>query len=148
MLRHTLPRFLLLAFPLLLLAMAAFAFVVDVLGLTPEAAQLASSGLLRRPALPGAWVLGAWALESLGLIALFLLAEGRTGALWLDGLAAAWVAWLFRGPVMVLAVVRAARVPKEPWWSLSLSALVLYSLCGLLLAGVARATLARTESAA
>ncbi len=122
----TLARFLALAVPLLVLAMALFAFAVDSFG--PAAAQPVAGRL----------VLATWLIESLGLTGLFLLLEGRTGSPWLDGVATGWIAWLFRGPVLVLTVATVAAQGRDPWWPLALRWWFLYSLCGLLLAGLAR----------
>lgn len=135
---RTLLRFLLFVFPLLLLLMGLFEFAVDMLGLAPARGELVLRGVLRRAPLPGRYVLGGWVLESLGLTALFLLVQGRSGAWWLDGLVTGWIAWIFRGPVLVLTLVTLSRLPREPWWSLSLDWLALYTLCGLLIALVAR----------
>lgn len=121
----TLTRFLALAVPLLVLTMALFTFTAEWLGLAT-----ASS-------LPGRLLLGSWLLESVGLAVLFLLLQGRGGSRWLDGLLTAWIAWLFRGPLLVLTLVGVARMPKDPWWSMVIGWLVLYSLCGLLLASLA-----------
>lgn len=90
------------------------------------------------PRLDGKFVLGGWALEAVALTALFLLVQGRGGAWWLDGLLTAWMAWIFRGPVLVLAVAEQLGRRGDVWWDLSLRWLVLYSLCGLLLAAMAR----------
>lgn len=134
----TLARFLVFAIPLLLLLMGLFTFVLEHLGLAVDAAPLARLGLDRATPLPGRLVLGGWLLESMGLTALFLLVQGRSGLWLLDGLVAGWIAWIFRGPVLVLTLLDFTRLPKQPWWSLSLRWFVLYSCCGLLLAGVAR----------
>ncbi len=90
------------------------------------------------PKLESKFVLGGWALEALALTALFLLVQGRGGTWWLDGLLTAWMAWIFRGPVLVLTVAEVSGRGPGPWWGLSLRWLGLYSLCGLLLAVLAR----------
>lgn len=129
-------RFLLLAFTLLLLTMAVFAFALDSFGLLPASRQVNFG--LGRAQMPASTVLGTWALESVGLIAFYLLVQGRATAWWLDGLATGWVAWVFRGPLLVVTVVGAARLAPDPWWSMALGWLLVYSLCGLMVAAVGR----------
>jgi hypothetical protein len=51
-----------------------------------------------------------------------------------------WIAWIFRGPLLVVAVVVLGGLPAGPWWGLAFGWWVLYSLCGLVLGGVAAAT--------
>lgn len=133
-------RFVLLAVPLLLLLMAAFAFGVDVLGLDPDTRALATRGLLRSESMPWSWAAGAWLLEATALTALFLLVQGRGGSALLDGLVTGAIAWIFRGPVQVVDLALTTRLPREPWWTAALEHLVLYLLCGLLLAAVAAAS--------
>lgn len=129
-------RFLILAFTLVVLTMAVFAFALDTLDLLPHSQQVDFG--LGRGQMPPSTVLGTWTLEAVALIALFLLIQGRAGSWWLDGLATGWLAWVFRGPLLVLAVAGAARLPPGPWWQMALRWWILYSLCGLVLAGVAR----------
>lgn len=138
-LRYDLPalrRFLVFSIPLLLLTMALFHFSLDALGKAPSPAALSrvSAGEL-----PSYALLGSWFLESLGLAALYLLINGRAGRL-LAGLLTGWIAWVFRGPLLVVAVVGLGGLPAGPWWSLAFSWWILYSLCGLVLAGVAAAS--------
>ena len=90
---------------------------------------------------------GTWILEAFGLIALFLLIEGRTGSRWLDGLLAGWIAWIFRGPLLVVTLVVATGWPQGPWFRLALGWWVLYSICGLTLAQLA-GTRSRQQTAA
>ncbi len=132
-------RFLLLSLPLLVLLMGLFSYGLGALGLEPSASQLASLGLARVEPLPLGTAAGGWLIESLALTALFLLVQGRSGAWWLDGLVAAAIGWVFRGPVLVLSVVSMSRLGSDPWWPMSLRWLALYLLCGLVLAIVARA---------
>jgi hypothetical protein len=133
--RHALKRFLLFALPLLVLAMALFHFVLEAFGLAPDPARLSTAGA---PVLP-AWVtLGTWCLEALALAALYLLIQARGGR-WSAGLLAGWIAWVFRGPLLVLAVVELGGLPPAPWWSLAFSWWILYTLCGLLLGALAAA---------
>ncbi|HVS01054.1 MAG TPA: hypothetical protein VMW27_30840 [Thermoanaerobaculia bacterium] len=122
-------RFLLLALPLLVLAMALFHFTLEAFGRAPELAQ----------PMPQWLTLGTWCLEAVGLAALFLLIHGRGNGRWLSGLLTGWIAWVFRGPLLVLAVVSFGGLAPGPWWALAFSWWVLYSLCGLLLGGVAAA---------
>ncbi|MEM6795350.1 MAG: hypothetical protein AAF725_15335 [Acidobacteriota bacterium] len=130
-------RFLFVALPLLILMLAVFGVVVGALDLEPRAGSVIRLALFDTPKIPATVVLGAWVMESCGLLALFLIAQGRCGAWWLDGLVAGWLAWVFRGPLLVLTVVVATRQPQEPWWRLALAWFVLYSLCGLALGWLA-----------
>ncbi|MEO8504834.1 MAG: hypothetical protein ABI609_13135 [Acidobacteriota bacterium] len=130
-------RFILFALLLLLLVQAGYALAGDLLGFAPDVHAL--SGRTRVSAgLPAAVQLAAWMLESTALLALFLLVQGKSGAWWLDGLATAWIAWVFRGPLLVFAAVTLGGLQREPWWGLAFHWLGLYSLSGLLLAGLGR----------
>lgn len=131
-------RYLSHALPLLLLLLAVFGGVVGVLDLEPRQGSVMRIALFEQPAIPGSVVLTAWLMEACGLLALYLLAQGRCGLWWLDGLLAGWLAWVFRGPIFVLTVVVASRQPQEPWWQLSFAWFLLYSVCGLSLAILAR----------
>lgn len=131
-------RFITFALPLLWLLLALFGFTVEIIDLEPRAGAVMRWALLDPPRVPVTVVLGVWLMESCGLLALYLLAQGRCGAWWLDGLVAGWLAWIFRGPLLVLTVVVAARRPQDPWWDLALGWWVLYSVCGLSLALLAR----------
>jgi len=126
MILATLFRFLILALPLVLLTLGVFHFAA-------EAADLAMPGTLPAPQL-----LGRWLLEATGLVALYLLVRERGLGRWLAGLASGWVAWIFRGPVLVLTVAGAARLSSSSWWHLSAAWLGLYTICGLMMASVAR----------
>lgn len=135
--RNPLRRFLLLALPLLILTMALFQFAMEMLGLQVDPSRLSPGGGID---LPGYVSLATWTLEALGLAALFLLVDGRSGGRgggWTSGLLTGWIAWVFRGPLLVVTVVGLAGLSPRPWWLLALSWWVLYSLCGLLLSGVA-----------
>ncbi|MCZ6725721.1 MAG: hypothetical protein O7A98_00015 [Acidobacteria bacterium] len=88
--------------------------------------------------LDGSVVLGGWLLEAMALTALFLLIQGRGGSWWLDGLLTAGLAWIFRGPVLVLQVAEVLGGSSGRWWQLSQQWLLIYALCGLLLAFLAR----------
>jgi hypothetical protein len=134
--RHPLRKFLIFSIPLLILAMALFQFALEELGKAPDPATLSpgSSGTLP------AWVaLATWGLEALSLSALFLLVYNRSGLRMLSGLLTGWIAWVFRGPLLVVAVVGLAGLPASPWWGMAFSWWILYSLCGLLLGGAAAA---------
>lgn len=117
-------RFLVLALPLLLLALGLFHFGSEAAGLP-------------LPRISAPYLLGLWLLESLGLVALFLLVRERRLNRWLAGLAVAWAAWIFRGPVLALAVAGASSVSGGDWWKLTLAWLGLYTVCGILMAAVA-----------
>ncbi len=129
-------RYLALSITLLVLAMAAFAFGLDTLGQLPRTAEVDLSFGVGH--LPPRIVLGTWLVEAVGLSALLLLIQGRMATWWLDGLMAGWVAWVFRGPLLVLTATGAARLDPAPFWAMAWRWLLLYSLCGLLAAAVAR----------
>ncbi len=131
-------RFIVYAVPLLILLLALFGFAVELLDAEPRRGSVIRLALFEQPQVPGNLVVGAWLVEVSGLIALFLLAQGRFAAWWLDGLVAGWVAWVFRGPLLVITIVVAARQPQGPWWKLAFGWWVLYSVCGLSLAILAR----------
>ncbi len=131
-------RFIAYAVPLLILLLALFGFTVELLDAEPRSGSVIRLALFEQPRVPGQLVIGAWLVEASGLIALFLLAQGRFGAWWLDGLVAGWVAWVFRGPLLVITIVVAARQPQDPWWKLAFGWWVLYSICGLSLAILAK----------
>ncbi len=130
-------RFLLLALTSLLLLFATFHLAVEMAGFEPDLGPLVGWQPGAR-GLPGGWILATWALEALTLTALFLLVDARGGSRLFDGLMAAWCAWVFRGPVLVMTVVGFGGQPLGPWWRLTLRWFVLYTLAGLLLALVAR----------
>lgn len=131
-------RFIAYAVPLLILLLALFGFTVELLDAEPRKGSVIRLALFEQPRVPGQLVIGTWLVEASGLIALFLLAQGRFGTWWLDGLVAGWVAWVFRGPLLVITIVVAARQAQDPWWKLAFGWWVLYSVCGLSLAILAR----------
>jgi hypothetical protein len=133
--RRVLRRFLLFALPLVVLTMALFRFAEEALGMAPDPARLSFSAAVQ---LPGWVVLATWFLEAVALTALFLMIQGRGGR-WITGLLTGWIAWVFRGPLLVVTVAGLAGLPPGPWWTLALSWWVLYTLCGLVLGGVASA---------
>lgn len=138
--RYDLPalrRFLVLSLPLLVLTMGLFRFAEEMLKVAPDPTALSSSAVTALPA----WVTFAtWILESVGLSALFLLILGRGGSRLAAGLLAGWIAWVFRGPLLVVTVVGLAGLPPRPWWGLAFSWWILYTLCGLVLGVAASAS--------
>ncbi len=133
--RHPLRRFLVLALPALVLVMAVFRSGVEALGRAPV--LLGAAPDLRQRAVV---VVGTWLLEAFSLAALYLLVQGSGGSRLLNGLLTGWIAWVFRGPLLVIAVVTLAGQPAGPWWSMTFSWWVLYTICGLLLGVVAAAS--------
>ncbi len=119
-------RFLILALPLVILALALFHFAGEALDLD-------------QPVKLGApFLLGRWVLEALGLTALYVLVYERGFGRWAAGLAACWTAWLFRGPVLALVVAGDVRFGASDWWRLLVAWLLLYTVCGLVMGAVAR----------
>lgn len=133
-------RFLSIGLPLLIVLLAVFGVVIGALDLEPRSGAVIRLALFDQPQVAPPVVLGAWLMEACGLMAVFLLAQGRCGSWWLDGLVAGWVGWVFRGPLLVLTVVVATRQPQDPWWRLALAWWLLYSICGLALGWIGRAT--------
>lgn len=107
-------------------------------GLAPPMDSLARLGLERSTPLPLGVAAGGWAIEALALTALFLLVQGRSGGWFLDGVVTGLIGWIFRGPLLVLSVVGLSRLGPEPWWPMAQRWLVLYVVCGAVLAVVAR----------
>lgn len=138
-------RFLFAALPLLFALFALFHLGLEIAGFEPELGRVVG-----RPGgafgLPGAWILATWALEALALAALYLLVVGSATARLSSGLLAAWIAWVFRGPLLVITATGFGGLSAAPWWRLSLRWFVLYSLAGLLL-GVLGALLLRRAPA-
>lgn len=129
-------RFLLFSLPLLLLLIAVFNLVLEVIGQAPDLGPLVGWHASVW-GLPGAYVLGTWALEAVALTALYLLVDARGGWAWVNGLATGWIAWVFRGPLLVMTASGAGGL-HDAWWSLASRWLILYTLAGLLLAFCAR----------
>src|SRR6185436_8844544 len=100
--RPPLRRFLIFSIPLLILAMALFHFALEALGRAPDPTVLSPAD---GRDLPGWVALATWGLEALSLSALFLLVYSRNGLRWLSGLLTGWIAWVFRGPLLVVTVV-------------------------------------------
>ena len=118
------------------LVLAVFSIVL-LIGVGTSAFDAADGGSFGAR-LDGYDLLGGWVLEAVALSALFLLVQGRGGSWWLDGLLTAWIAWIFRGPVLVLAVAEHLGGGRDPWWNLTLRWLAIYSLAGLFIAFLAR----------
>jgi hypothetical protein len=131
-------RFTTYAILLLVLLLALFGLAVEVLRLEPASGAVVRLGLLEPSRVPASYALIAWTMEACGLLALFLIAQGRCGAWWLDGLMAGWLAWVFRGPLLVVTLTVAARQPQEPWWRIAFGWWVVYSVGGLALAWLYR----------
>lgn len=134
--RPTLRRFLLLALPLVLLLIALFNLGVELFGMASDMGPLVG-WKPGRAGVPGAFVVGAWVLEALALTALFVLVDGRGGWALTNGLATAWMAWVFRGPMLVLTAAGFGR-GAEDWWPLVWRWFFLYTAAGLVLALAAR----------
>lgn len=129
-------RFLLFSIPLLMITMGLFQLALEMFRLQVDPGALAPGGGFDLPA----WVrLATWALEALALSTLFVLVHGR-GWGGVSGLLTGWIAWVFRGPLLVVTVVGHAGLTPGPWWSLAFRWWVLYSLCGLLLGVIASLT--------
>jgi len=133
--RRPLRRFLVLALPALVLAMALFRSAVEALGRAPVLLNAAPE-LRQHPVV----VILTWLLEAVALAALYLLVQASGGSRLLNGVLTGWIAWVFRGPLLVIAVVTMAGQPAGPWWSMTFSWWVLYTICGLLLGVVAAAS--------
>lgn len=115
--------------------MALFRSGVAALGRTPELV-----GAAPEPRHHLVIVILTWLLEAVALAALYLLVQASGGSRLLNGVLTGWIAWVFRGPLLVIAVVTLAGQPAGPWWSMTFSWWVLYTLCGLLLGVVAAAS--------
>ena len=118
-------RFLALSVPATCLAFAVFHFGWEAVG------------LINPLVLPPKLLLGLWVLEALGLALLFLLLQGAGRGRWVSGLAAAWGAWIFRGPAVVLTIASVTGQGSGVWWNLAAGWLGLYTACGLLLGALA-----------
>ena len=114
--------------------MALFRSGVEALGRAPELMRAAPVTL------PTWVVIGSWLLEAVALSALYLLVQTGGGGRLMNGLVTGWIAWVFRGPLLVIAVVTLAGQPAGPWWSMTFSWWVLYTICGLLLGVIAAAS--------
>lgn len=135
-------RFFLHAVPLVVLLLFLFSLAAGVFDFGPSSAMT----VLDWQRVSVRLLLGTWLFEAFGLVALYLLVEGRSGHRWLDGLMAGWVAWIFRGPLLVVTVVVAAGGRQASWFRLAVGWWVLYTVCGLALAAVSRATEVRRKA--
>lgn len=135
-------RFVALALPLAMLVLVVGGWILGALGLAPDTTPLAARGVARPDGMPFRVEAAAAALEAAGLVALSLLLAGRTSRWWLDGLACGLVAWIFRGPLLVLAVAELTRLPTSPFAGLARGALALDVAAALAVAALARLTLA------
>lgn len=136
--RRPLTRFLLLSIPLLVMIMALFGLIQEVVGVD------APGGFGWHPRAHGTRiVIASFLLESVALVALFLLARGRAPTWWMDGLLAAWLAWLLRGPLVILGVASYAGAGLMPWRHLAIGWWVLYTVCGLILSILSRRILGK-----
>ena len=134
------PRFLVLAIPAAMLVLALVAAGAGALGLSPDTHPLDERGIGRPEPLSPAVQIAGIGFEATALVALFLLLYGRTGSLLYDGVAAGVAAWLFRGPLLVLAVAELTRLPVEPFWQLARIALLALPAAGLTVGFVARSS--------
>jgi hypothetical protein len=135
-------RFLVLALPLALLVLVLGGAALTALDLAPDTAPLAERGVARPDGAPARVEFTARLLEAGALVALVMLLSGRTSSWVLDGVACGLVAWLFRGPLLVLAVASLTRLPTAPFAELARGALALDLAAALAVAALARATLA------
>ena len=128
-------KFLFFALPLLVMTMGLWAFALDTFA-AELAARVGIEGLNLSRISTGT-LLAGWLMEAIGLTGLFLLLHRRRSQRWFHGLATGWIAWIFRGPLLVVAIAAASRLDPAQWWRLALGWLPLYTLCGLLLAALA-----------
>lgn len=133
----TLVRFLALALPAAVLVLALAGFGASALGWGPDLEPLEARGLARPGGLPARLATLALLFEASALVALYLLIEGRTGSTVGDGVAAGAAAWLFRGPVLVLAVAELTRLPTEPFWQAARVELVALPAAGAAVGAIA-----------
>jgi len=131
-------RFLALAIPAALLVLALATVGAQVLGLAPDPTPLDARGVGRPEPLALPLRLAGMAFEATALVAFFLLVEGRTGSHLYDGFAAGLAAWLFRGPLLVLALAELTRLPIEPFWQVARNGLVALPAAGLAIGAIAR----------
>ena len=115
-------RFLALALPAALLVLAFAGWAAESLGGAPDHGPLAAL------------------FEATALVAFYLLVEGRTGSPVADGVVAGLAAWLFRGPLLVVAVAALTRLPTDPFWQSARIWLVALPAAGAAVGAVARWT--------
>ena len=133
-------RFLALALPAALLVLAFAGWAAEALGAAPDLAPLAARGVARSEGLPTGVAMLAALFEALALVAFYLLVEGRTGSPVADGVVAGLAAWLFRGPLLVVAVAALTRLPTAPFWQGARIWLVALPMAGAAIGAVARWT--------
>lgn len=131
-------RFVAFGLFLVVVLLALFAVVADGLDWVPRSGAVLSLQLVAAGEVPWRLAAGSWVLEAGGLLALFLLLQGRTGHWLLDGVVTGWLAWIFRGPLLVITIVVATGERQLPWWHLAVGWWVLYTVCGTVLAILAR----------
>jgi hypothetical protein len=131
-------RFLVLALPVAALVLGAVDATAAALGLAPDTAPLAARGVARVAPLGRGLELAAILFEATALVAFYLLVARPGRSPLLDGLAAGFAAWLFRGPLLVLAVATLTRLPTEPFWQLARVGLASLPAAGLAIGAVAR----------
>lgn len=135
-------RFVVLAWPAAVLALALVGWAAGLVGAAPDLGPLAARGVARAEGLPAGAATAAALFEGLALVAFYLLVEGRTGSRVADGAVAGLAAWLFRGPLLVVAVATLTRLPTAPFWGAARLWLVALPAAGLLVGLVAHWTLA------
>ena len=134
-------RFLVLAVPAAALVLGVVDATAAALGWAPEVARLAARGVARAEPLGLPLALAGTLFEATALVSIFLLVarppRSSISPL-LDGAAAGLAAWLFRGPILVLAVATLTRLPLEPFWQAARVALVGLPAAGLAVGAIAR----------
>jgi len=127
-------RFLALALPLAVLLLAAASFAVKAAGLEPDIEPLVLLGVARPAGPAPALAIAALVFQALALVAAVALLAGRSSHLWLDGLAAGLVAWLFRGPLLVLTIEAWTRLPERTFRQIARNDLLTYPLVAVAIA--------------
>ncbi len=118
--------------------LALFAAIVEGFDVVPRSGAVLSLQLVAAGEVPWRLAAGTWVLEAGGLLALFLLLQGRCGNWVFDGVVTGWLAWIFRGPLLVITIVVATGERQLPWWHIAIGWWLLYTACGILLAVLAR----------
>jgi len=131
-------RFLVLAVPLAALVLGTVDATATALGWGPDLGPLAARGIARPEPLGLGLAIAGTFFEASALVALYLLVARGERPAWIDGLAAGVAAWLFRGPLLVLAVAGATRLPTEPFWQMARVGLFALPAAGLAVGAVAR----------
>ena len=131
-------RFLVLAVPAAALTIGTVDATARALGLGPDLAPLAARGVARTIPLGLPLELAGTLFEAVALVAFYLLVARGSRSRLLDGVAAGFAAWLFRGPLLVLAVATLTRLPTAPFWQLARIGLVALPAAGLAVGAIAR----------